>query len=433
MNVVVVGTGYVGLVTGTCLAQIGHNVTCVDIDESKIEGLKVGKVPIYEPGLGELVTSNSSEGRLRFSTNLAEQLSDADIVFIAVGTPADAYGRAEMKYVWKVAETLGEHMTSSLVIANKSTVPVGTARRIEEIIRQTYHGSFDVVSCPEFLREGAAVKDFMNPDRIVVGARSETARKIMRELFAPLNADIMDCQVESAEMIKYASNAFLATKISFINEIANICEKVGADVEEVSEGMGKDTRIGPKFLRAGLGYGGSCFPKDVRALDSISGINGYHFRLLKAVIEVNNYQRSVMADKIETTLGGLDGKTISVFGLAFKNNTDDVRDSASLDLIRYFLKGGAKVRATDPKAIETAREELGDSIEYFEDPLEAAKGADAVVVATEWDEYKNLPFDSLKEALKNPVIFDGRNIVNLQDAARNGFSIVSIGRRPTYL
>lgn len=430
MNIAVVGTGYVGLVTGACLADIGHQVTCVDIDAQKIERLKQGIIPIFEPGLDHVVLSNVKAGRLNFTTSLPSVLGDAEVAIIAVGTPSREDGYADMQYVYAVADEIGRNIKKYTVVVDKSTVPVGTGREVENIIKKYYSGEFAVVSCPEFLREGSAVADFSNPDRIVIGARDDKSAQVMLDLFKPVKGEKVVTTVESAELIKYASNAFLATKISFINEIAQICERTGADIEEVAYGLGLDNRVGPKFLHAGIGWGGSCFPKDVRALDHIAGNHGYDFRLLKSVIEVNNNQRSSFVDKIVSQLNGVSGKRLAVLGLAFKGNTDDVRDSAALDIIAMLQEKGAVIAAFDYEAAENAKKSLGDvPVEYAKDPYEAMNGADALIIATEWPEFRNLDWKKVKETLKAPVIFDGRNLLKPQRMREEfGFTYTSIGR-----
>ncbi len=431
MNIAVVGTGYVGLVTGTCLAEIGHTVHCVDIDEEKIKKLENGEIPIFEPGLDTLVVNNVRAKRLQFTTSLPDVIDDAKVVVIAVGTPSRPDGHADMQYVYAVAKQIGEHIKDYKVIVNKSTVPVGTATEVENLIKESYSGDFDVVSCPEFLREGCAVDDFMNPDRIVIGVRKDKAAKIMLDVFNRIKGEKLVTTVESAELIKYASNAFLATKISFINEIAHLCERAGGDIEEVAYGIGLDTRIGPKFLQAGIGWGGSCFPKDVRALDQIGGAHGYEFKLLKAVIEVNNHQRRHMVEKIkEYFQGNVRDKKIAVLGLAFKGNTDDIRESAAIDIIRYLADEGAEIHAFDYEATTNAKKELGETtITYVEDPYDAMKDADAVVLATEWPQFQELDWAKVKELVKTPVLFDGRNHLKPRRMREEfGFKYYSVGR-----
>ncbi|MFC1598240.1 UDP-glucose dehydrogenase family protein [Patescibacteria group bacterium] len=430
MNIVVVGTGYVGLVSGTCLADIGHTVACVDIDEEKIKKLEKGEIPIFEPGLEAMVLSNVRAGRLKFTTSLPSVLDDAEAVFIAVGTPSRADGHADLQYVYAVAEEVGRNMKGYKVIVNKSTVPVGTGKEVEDIIKKHYSGEFAIASCPEFLREGSAVEDFAKPDRVVIGVRNDKAAKIMLDIFRGIRGEKLVTTVESAELIKYASNAFLATKISFINEIAHICERSGADIEEVAYGVGLDQRIGPKFLKAGIGWGGSCFPKDVQALDQMAGIYGYDFKLLKSVIGVNNHQRSHMVDKIKKHFdGNLTGKTIGVLGLAFKGDTDDVRDSASIDIIRLLRQEGVKIQAFDYEATENAKRALeGEEITYAADPYEVAKGADAILLATEWPQFAELDWDKVKASLNAPVLFDGRNHLPPKRMREYGFIYYGVGR-----
>lgn len=429
MKIVVVGTGYVGLVTGTCLADTGHQVTCIDIDQKKIEKLQQGVIPIYEPELEQLVKQNIKAQRLVFSTSLKHAMPGSAIVFIAVGTPSAEDGKADLQYVYAVAEEIGKNIKDYKIIVNKSTVPVGTGREVREIIGKHYQGEFDVVSCPEFLREGTAVKDFFNPDRLVIGVRSKKAEQMMQEVFRKIKGQKLITTVESAELIKYASNAFLATKISFINEIAHICEKTGADIEEVSYGVGLDQRIGPKFLQAGIGWGGSCFPKDVKALDQIAGSHGYDFKLLKSVIEVNQHQRRHFVHKIkEFFQQDLKNKTLAVLGLAFKNDTDDIRESAAIDIIRLLADEGAKIQAFDYQAADNARKILGDKIKYIDDPYEAMKNSEALLILTEWKQFKNLDWSVVKKNLSQPVIFDGRNMFAPHKMQELGFKYYSMGR-----
>lgn len=431
MKIVVVGTGYVGLVSGACLSEIGHTVTCVDIDSEKIRKLEQGHIPIYEPGLEALVKQNVRAQRLSFSTSLPDVMDDAEVFVIAVGTPSRADGQADLQYVYTVAETIGKHLKHYAVVVDKSTVPVGTGKEVDRIIRSHYNGDFAVASCPEFLREGSAVDDFMHPDRIVIGARDDRSAKVMLDLFRRVKGEKLVTSVESAELIKYASNAFLATKISFINEIAQLCERAGGDIEEVAYGVGLDPRIGPRFLQAGIGWGGSCFPKDVRALDQIGGVHGYGFKLLSAVIEVNNTMRQHFVDRIKDHFNGsLKGKTIGVLGLAFKGKTDDVRESAAIDIITILRNEGATIRAFDYEATQNAQHVLGDDgITYTTDPHDVATDADAIVLATEWPQFKELDWQRVKKAMNSAVLFDGRNMLKparMRD--EYGFTYCSVGR-----
>jgi UDPglucose 6-dehydrogenase len=430
-NIAVIGTGYVGLVSGTCFSHIGNKVTCCDIDEQKIEGLKKGIIPIYEPGLEELVKANVAEGRLDFTTNIAQAVQEAEIIYIAVGTPMSPTGEADLKYVVAAAQTIGEHLNGYKVIVNKSTVPVGTGRLVERIVREHLKDpslEFDVVSNPEFLREGSAIADCMNMERAVIGARTDRAANIIAQLHEPFETNLFITDVESAEMIKYAANAFLATKISFINAIANICERVGADVTQVAAGMGMDSRIGSKYLQAGIGYGGSCFPKDTHALVQIAEKAGYDFQLLKSVIATNDRQRLVIIDKIEELLGDVEGKTIGILGLAFKPDTDDMREAPSLTIIPKLLSKGARIKAYDPIAADEARKHFGDSIRYEDDPYETIKNCDVCVILTEWQQVKSLDLDRAKRLLKQPVIVDGRNCFEPKMLRKKGFTYASIGR-----
>ena len=427
MRVAVIGTGYVGLVTGACLSDRGHSVTCVDIDEEKMVRLQQGELPIYEPGLQEIVTHSMREGRLTCTTSYAQAMDGVDVVFLAVGTPPKENGAADLQYIFQATEQIAQHLTGYAVIVGKSTVPVGTNRRIKQVIAQHYDGDFDIASNPEFLREGSAVEDFMKPDRIVVGLETDRARTLMEELYAGFACPKLFMDVESAEMVKYASNAFLATKISFINEIANVCDNVGASVDKVAEGMGLDRRIGPHFLRAGLGYGGSCFPNDVRALHQTAGTNGYVFQLLRSVIDVNNNQRWHFFERIQQRLGELSGKTIGVWGLAFKPNTDDIRESVALDLIDRFLEEGAMVQAYDPQAMKHLKKFVPDIV-YTNSPLEAAQGADALLMVTEWNEFITTDMNAVRSVMKQPVFFDGRNAFDPHMMKSTGWEYYSIGR-----
>jgi UDPglucose 6-dehydrogenase len=432
MKITIVGTGYVGLVTGTCLAELGNQVLCVDVDEKKINNLKNGIIPIYEPGLEELVEKNNKMGRLNYSTKLADAIKDAEVCFIAVGTPSDDEGRADLKYVKAVAREIGQGLKNYphyLVVVNKSTVPIGTGEMVKNIIQVEYSGEFDVVSNPEFLKEGSALDDFMNPDRVVVGDGSERARKLMTKIYEPLNCPIIYTNVVTAELIKYASNSMLATQISFINSIANICEQVGANVEQVSEGMRHDKRIGKNaFLRAGAGYGGSCFPKDVKALIHIAHDFGYHFSILEQVEDVNKLQKLSIVRKVRRILNDeLEGKTIAIWGLAFKPKTDDIREAPAVEIIKELQRMNVKIKAYDPVAQKEAEKELSD-VEYCLSPQETAKGADCLVIATEWDEFRQLDKQELKKLMKNLNIVDGRNIYNPSEMKELGFRYISVGR-----
>ncbi|NQT49959.1 UDP-glucose/GDP-mannose dehydrogenase family protein [Candidatus Kuenenbacteria bacterium] len=428
MNILVVGSGYVGLVSGTCFAELGHKVFCIDIDEKKINSLQSGKIPFYEPELADLVIKNIQSQSITFTTKLAESLNQADLVLICVGTPPKQTGQADLKYIFQAVEEIGKNLTKYTVIVTKSTVPVGTAQKIKKIISKNYNGEFDVASCPEFLREGSAVKDFMNPDRIVIGTENQRASDLSNELHEKLDCPKLETNLETAEMIKYASNAFLATKISFINEIANVCENVGADVEQVAEGMGLDTRIGKAFLRAGIGYGGSCFPKDVRALHHVAGQTGYPFQLLKAVVEVNNQQRWLFYKKIKDELKCLENKTIAVWGLSFKPDTDDVRESIAIDIIEKLVEDGANVKAYDPEAMKNTQEILGDKIQYCFTADFALENADCLVIITDWDEFKLVKFENIKSKMKTPLIIDGRNMFDGEKLSSQGIKYISVGR-----
>lgn len=434
MNVVMIGSGYVGLVSGACFAEFGANVVCVDKDESKINALINGKIPIYEPGLDDLVARNAGSGRLRFSTELKEFVKDADLVFIAVGTPTRrGDGHADLQYVYAAAEEVAAYLEGYTVIVDKSTVPVGTARQVQRIISKANpDADFDVASNPEFLREGSAIGDFMRPDRVVLGVESEKAEALLRELYRPLNlieAPIHVTNLESAELIKYASNAFLATKISFINEISLLCEKVGADVHSVAKGMGLDGRIGKKFLHAGPGYGGSCFPKDTLALVRIAQEHGSSSRIVETVIEVNAAQKARMVQKIREALGGSEhDKVIAVLGLTFKPETDDMRDSPSLSIIPALADKGAKIRAHDPEGMEEARKILPASIEYCDEIYQTMEGADAVVIMTEWNQYRGLDLDRLKQLMKGNKFIDLRNVYERNLLESRGFEYTCVGR-----
>jgi UDPglucose 6-dehydrogenase len=436
MKIVVVGTGYVGLVTGTCFAEVGIDVVCVDIDQEKIDRLKKGIMPIYEPGLEEMVLRNYEAGRLHFSTRLSEAIKDADVAFIAVGTPPGEDGSADLKYVIGVAGEIGQHMNNYGVIVTKSTVPVGTAQKVKQAVageleKRGLSIPFDVASNPEFLKEGAAIDDFLKPDRIVVGVESEKAEEIMSRLYKPFTLNghpIIFMDIPSAEMTKYAANAMLATKISFMNDIANLCEIVGADVNLVRKGIGSDARIGNKFIYPGIGYGGSCFPKDVKALIRTAAEKGYSMRVLRSVEEVNEDQKHVIIDKLNKHFDqNLKGKTFALWGLSFKPKTDDMREAPSLIIIERLLEAGASVKAYDPVAMEEARHLIGDKIEYAKDQNEALIDADALILATEWPEFRFPNFEVVEKLLKNKVIFDGRNIYDAGELAEKGFAYYGIG------
>lgn len=432
MNICVVGVGYVGLVTGTCFAEFGNSVVCVDNDEPKINSLKRGLVPIFEPGLEERVKRNMSAGRLQFTTDVGDAVEKSLAVFIAVGTPPDSGGSANLEYVYQVAETIGKLMTGYKIIVTKSTVPVGTGKEIREIVMKTQANEipFDVVSNPEFLREGSAIEDFMRPNRVVIGTDSEQATAIMKDLYSPLyliETPFVITNVETAEMIKYASNAFLATKISFINEMANICELVGADVHHVAKGMGLDGRIGRKFLHPGPGYGGSCFPKDTRAIAKLAESLGYRFQIVESVIEVNELQYKRMVDKVLNIVGPLEGKKLGVLGLTFKPNTDDIRDSPAIKIISSLVKKGAAISAFDPVGMEAAKRVLNE-VTYVRNMYEVAEGADALIIATEWNEFRNLEWEKVKTLLRSPTVIDLRNIYNPDRMKAMGLNYHSVGR-----
>lgn len=436
MNVAIVGTGYVGLVSGACFSEMGANVTCVDIDAAKIEKLKNGIIPIYEPGLDNMVKRNFNAGRLHFTTDLKEVLDDVEVVFSAVGTPPDEDGSADLSYVLDVARTVGRNLNKYTILVTKSTVPVGTARKVkaaiqEELDRRGVQVEFDVASNPEFLKEGAAIDDFMSPDRVVIGVESERARKTMERLYRPFMLSgqrFIFTDIPSAEMIKYAANSMLATRISFMNDIANLCEIVGADANMVRRGIGADTRIGRKFLYPGCGYGGSCFPKDVKALIKTAEQSGYEMRVLKAVEEVNERQKSILFDKLMAHFGGdIKGKTIALWGLAFKPETDDMREAPALVLIDKMTKAGATVRVYDPVAIDECRRRLGDKVVYATDMYDAALGADAVMLVTEWKEFRIPSLPALKRVMNGRVILDGRNIYDPETIREAGFTYYKIG------
>lgn len=437
MNIAIVGTGYVGLVSGACFSEMGINVTCVDIDEIKIQKLKDGIMPIYEPGLDELVERNVNAGRLLFTTDLTACLDDVEVVFSAVGTPPDEDGSADLKYVLEVARTVGRNINKHVVLVTKSTVPVGTAKKVraaiqEELDRRGVNIEFDVASNPEFLKEGAAIKDFMTPDRVVVGVESERARKLMEKLYRPFTLNgypILMMDVPSAEMTKYAANAMLATRISFMNDIANLCERVGANVDNVRKGMGTDSRIGSRFLYAGCGYGGSCFPKDVKALVHTGIENGYHMQVIEAVEAVNEKQKYIVFEKLNKAFkGDLKGKTIALWGLSFKPETDDMREAPALVVIGELLKAGAKVKAFDPIAMEETKRRIGDAITYCKDMYEAVIDADAVALMTEWKQFRMPSWAIIHKAMNSHVVVDGRNIYDGEELKELGFIYSRIGQ-----
>lgn len=438
MNIAIVGTGYVGLVSGACFADTGANVTCVDVDINKIERLKNGEIPIYEPGLDELVLKNVKAGRLKFTSSLPEVLNEQEIVFSAVGTPPDEDGSADLKYVLQVAKTIGQNLNKYLVVVTKSTVPVGTARKVratiqEELDKRGVDVAFDVASNPEFLKEGNAIKDFMSPDRVVVGIESERAKNILTRLYKPFlinNFRVIFMDIPSAEMTKYASNSMLATRISFMNDIANLCECVGADVNMVRQGIGSDTRIGRKFLYAGCGYGGSCFPKDVKALIKTADDCGYSMEVLKAVEHVNEKQKSILFHKLQAAYNGesLKGKTIALWGLSFKPETDDMRESTALVIIKLLKEAGCTIRAFDPVAMDECRRRVGDNVIYCRDKYEAVFHADALLLLTEWKEFRLPSWDVVGSAMNKKLIIDGRNIFDPEELAEAGFEYHCIGR-----
>jgi len=432
MHICVVGVGYVGLVTGACFAELGIAVTCVDRDQAKIELLKQGNVPFYEPGLTELTHKNVREGRLSFTTNAGRGIRESLVVFIAVGTPAAADGSADLKYIREVAVTIGQNLNGYKVIVTKSTVPVGTGQMIAQIVDEERKSdvAFDVASNPEFLREGSAIEDFMRPNRVIIGAESDQAVAILKDLYSPLyliETPLVITDVQTSEMIKYASNAFLATKISFINEMANICERVGADVHQVAKGMGLDRRIGPKFLHPGPGFGGSCFPKDIKAIEKIGRDLGYNFEIVRAVMRVNKRQRKHMVEKINQTLGGVRGKVLAILGLTFKPNTDDMREAPSISIIRALQKQGAKIRAFDPAGMEQAKKIL-KSVHYAKDAYDAARGAHGLVIITEWNQFRNLNWKRMAGLLREPVVVDLRNIYEPERMRDLGFRYSCVGR-----
>lgn len=437
MKIAIVGTGYVGLVTGTCFAEMGTEVFCVDVNTEKIENLKKGIIPIYEPGLEDLVHRNQQAGRLHFTTDLTECLDDVEVLFSAVGTPPDEDGSADLKYVLEVARTVGRHIKKHILVVTKSTVPVGTAKKVrqaiqEELDKRGAQIEFDVASNPEFLKEGAAISDFMSPDRVVVGVESERAEELMTRLYRPFllnNFRVIFMDVPSAEMTKYAANAMLATRISFMNDVANLCEIVGADINMVRKGIGSDNRIGNRFLYAGIGYGGSCFPKDVKALINTAKLNNYPMRILQAVEEVNDEQKSLLFRKLEKHFNGdLKGKRIAIWGLAFKPETDDMREAPSLVLIEKLLAAGCEVYAYDPVAVEESKRRVGESVHYAKDIYDAVVDADALMLVTEWKEFRMPSWSAIKKLMATPLILDGRNIYDIKEMEENGFVYHCIGR-----
>jgi UDPglucose 6-dehydrogenase len=433
MKIAVVGTGYVGLVTGTCFAETGNQVTCVDINAEKVKQMQAGKIPIYEPGLDDLFQRNTQEGRLHFTTSLQEGIEGAKVIFLALPTPPGADGSADLKYILQVADDLGPILSDYTVIIDKSTVPVGTSDKVREAIAKNAKVDFDVVSNPEFLREGVAVEDFMKPDRVVIGTQSDRAKDLMSRLYAPLvrqGNPIIFMDERSAELTKYAANAFLATKITFMNEIANLCELVGANVDEVRKGIGTDSRIGKRFLFAGIGYGGSCFPKDVQALTKTSAENDYEFKILDSVMKVNEKQKTKLIPHLMKHFkGDLKGKKIAMWGLAFKPYTDDIREAPSLYNIDALLELGASVSAYDPEAMGHVKQVMGDKISFTKSPYEALDGADALLIVTEWPQFRTPDFERMDSLLKNKVIFDGRNLYELNQMQELGYTYYSIGRQ----
>ncbi len=437
MKIAIVGTGYVGLVTGTCFSEMGTDVFCIDVDKQKIENLKKGIIPIYEPGLDDMVIRNTNAGRLQFSTDLSSVLNEVEVVFSAVGTPPDEDGSADLKYVLEVARTIGQNLTKYILVVTKSTVPVGTAELVKKTIREELDKrgltdlKFDVASNPEFLKEGAAIDDFMHPDRVVVGIESDKAKELMDRLYKPFtvnNYRMIYTDIPSAEMIKYAANAMLATRISFMNDIANLCELVGADVNKVRAGIGSDARIGTKFLYPGCGYGGSCFPKDVKALIKTAKKQGYEMKVLEAVEEVNENQKNILFEKLRKYFkDDLSGKTIALWGLSFKPKTDDMREAPSLVVIESLLKAGANVRVYDPIAMEEGKKHLKDTVTYSSDIYDTVLDADAIVLVTEWNEFRLPSWAAIKKIMKTAVVFDGRNIYNRKDVEQAGFEYFCIG------
>ncbi len=429
MDICIVGTGYVGLVTGACLADLGNNVTCVDINKEKIEVLNQGKIPIFEPGLEELVRRNKKDGRLQFTTSLNQGIKKSLVIFIAVGTPPKSNGDADLSYVEDVSLQIARHMTSYKLVVGKSTVPVDTGRWIKHTmqVNSKHKVPFDVASNPEFLREGSAISDFMKPDRVVLGVESKKAKQILTDLYKPLNAPIIVTDIKSAEIIKHASNSFLATKISFINAVSNVCERAGADIKEVTRGMGLDKRIGKTFLDAGVGFGGFCFPKDLAAFRRISEKLGYDFGMLREAEKVNNQQKELFLKKIEDNIWNLENKTVGVLGLSYKPNTDDIRFAPAIDIVKALVAGGVKVKAFDPQAMNKAKKVLKKVI-FCKDAYSAAKGSDCLVIITEWNEFKEIDFKKLKKLLKQPLIIDGRNIYDPRELKKLGFKYIGMGR-----
>lgn len=437
MNIAIVGTGYVGLVSGTCFAEMGSNVVCVDIDKQKIDKLQQGEMPIYEPGLEELVKRNVEYGRLHFSTDLTQVLDDVEVVFSAVGTPPDEDGSADLQYVLAVARQFGQHIKKYTILVTKSTVPVGTAKKVkavvqEELDKRGVNIPFDVASNPEFLKEGAAIKDFMSPDRVVVGTESKQAEEVMAKLYHPFliqNFRVIFMDIPSAEMTKYAANAMLATRISFMNDIANLCERVGANVDSVRRGIGTDTRIGAKFLYAGCGYGGSCFPKDVKALVRTGVESGYRMKIIEAVEQVNEQQKSIVFDKLSYMLGDVKGKCVAILGLSFKPETDDMREAPALIVIQRLLSAGAKVRVFDPIAMPECKRRIGDTVTYCKDLYDAVDGADAMALLTEWRQFRMPSWSVVQKVMTGNVIVDGRNIYSREELESLGFAYTRIGER----
>jgi len=432
MKLCIIGSGYVGLVDGACFAETGNEVTCVDVNKEKITRLNNGETPIFEPGLDDLVKRNMEKGRLSFTTDVKKAVEDSQICFISVGTPPGEDGSADIQYVLAAAKSIGEAMNEYKIIVDKSTVPVGTAEKVKAVIAQETKHEFDVVSNPEFLKEGAAIADFSKPDRIVIGAESKRAFDLMNDLYAPFvrtGAPIIKMDPKSAELTKYAANSMLATKISFMNDIANLCELIGADVEEVRKGLGSDARIGSKFLFPGPGYGGSCFPKDVKAIIKTAQNEGYELKVLQAVEEVNKEQKKVVAKKVLRHFSGdIKDKTFAIWGLAFKAQTDDMREASSIIVINELLAAGAKINANDPEALEEAEKIFGNTITYFDNNYDALKNADGLIVLTEWNDYREPDFEKIKEALKSPIIFDGRNLYRKEKLIEAGFSYYGIGK-----